>query len=332
MSNSVFLHSPLLPVWDSSLVTYQPIDFKVFLQSMTRNKMSLLRYHSCTPNSGNSLTCLRICFAFLWHLKTFRPCFKQAWCNGACEGMKITSSGEHKLHRGVRGNPELVPALQAILERTFSGIMTQLPKDRTYMIYKNKFKCCSYYLMANHNVFKCVYDISPLSTWSTWQTMIYTTQMPLWLDRHFSFHFSWRKTKTENFCGFPVLVRGVFLRTGNTAKLFYSFKLSKSHRRVVEEEQCMLKETFENHIVWPLAKKRASLDQVAQDLFQLSFEYPQDIAQSHWANCSNIWLPSLGDFFPNTWKFYSYDLSPWPLAQCAPLGRVWLSLHYIVFS
>lgn len=150
------LHSPLLPVWDSLLVTDQSTDFKVFFQSMTRNKMNLLIYHSCTPNGATSLICLRTSFVFLWYLKTFRPGFKQAWCNGACEGMKITSSGEHKLHRWVTGNPELVPALQAILERTLSGIMTQLPKDRTDMTSKNKFKCYSYYLMAIRNVFKCV--------------------------------------------------------------------------------------------------------------------------------------------------------------------------------
>lgn len=183
--------------------------------------MSLLRYQSCIPNTGNSLMCLRSCFAFIWHLKTFRPGFKQAWCTGACEGMKIPSSGEHKLHRWVTGNPELVPALQAINERTSSGIITQLPMDRTDMISKNKFKCCSYYLMAIHNVFKCVYDSSALSTWSTWQTMmVHIAQMPLWLDKSFSFHFSHRKTKTENFCVLSVSVREVCLRTGNTEKLF----------------------------------------------------------------------------------------------------------------
>lgn len=118
--------------------------------------------------------------------------------DGTCEGMKITSSGDHKLNRWVTGNPELVPPLQTILEGTSSGIITQLPMDRTCMISNKKFKCCSYHLIAVHNVFKCVYDICPLSTWSTLQTlMVYTTQILLGLDEYFSFHFSRRKIKTE---------------------------------------------------------------------------------------------------------------------------------------
>lgn len=186
------------------------------------------------------------------------------------------------------------------------------------------------------NMFKCVYDISPLSTWSTWQTMmVYTTQIPRWIDKYSSFHFSCRKTKTENFFGFPVSVREVSLRTGNTAKLFYSCELNKSHHRVMEEEQCMLKDTFENHIVWPLAQKRAYIRLLRTYINSAEFWISSgtDIAQPHWVNCSNIWLPSPGNFFLiPTWKFYSCELSPWPLAHCAPPGRESGSVFTILFS
>lgn len=145
------------------------------------------------------------------------------------------------------------------------------------MISKNKFKCCYNHLMAIPNMFKCVYDISPLSTWSTWQTMmVYTTQIPLWIDKYSSFHFSCRKTKTETFCGFPVSVREVSLRTGNTAKLFYPCELNKSHHRVMEEEQCMLKDTWKSHSLTTCSKKRQLISGYSGlILTQLSFDYPQ---------------------------------------------------------
>lgn len=91
----------------------------------------------------------------------------------------------------------------------------------------------------------------------------------------FSFPLSGRKTKAENSCGFPIPVREACLRTRNTAKLFHSCELCRSYHQVMEAEQCMLEETFENHAVWLLAQRRVILDQVAQDLLQLSFEYPQ---------------------------------------------------------
>lgn len=250
--------------------------------------------------------------------------------------MKITYFGEHKLHKWVIGNTEVVPALQAILERTSSGIVTQLPMDRIYMISKNKFKCCSYYLMAIHNVFKCVCDISPISTWSTWQTMmVYTTQMLLWLNKYFHFHLSRRKTKTENFCGFPVSVREVCLRTGNTAKLFCSRELTKSHHRFVKEEQWMFGRDFWKSYSLTTYSKKSQFRSGYSGLIPAEFWISSgtDIARPHWAYCSNIWLPLVGDvFLIPAWKFYTCELSPWTLAHCAPLGRVWLSLHYIVFS